>query len=51
MTDTAKIVYISEKASKMNDVELMEFWLSLDDSQKKLFDNVSDFLQSVNVFK
>lgn len=50
MTDTAKTVYISQKASKMTDVEIMEYWLSLNELDRSLFDNVSDFLMAANVF-
>lgn len=49
MTDTCKTIRIIDKAKTMNDVEQIEFWLSLSESDKSLFDNLSDFLMATQV--
>ena len=43
-TKTARTYAIAQKAKNMDDISIMQYWLSLSADDRSLFDNVSDFL-------
>ena len=47
-TKTCKTIEIIEKAKGFNDVDVTLYWLELNNSDRDLFDNFSDFLTAIN---
>ena len=47
-TKTCKTIEVIEKAKGFNDVDVTLYWLGLNDSDRGLFDNFSDFLTAIN---